>query len=166
MTRRELIEHCLTYPAAFEDCPFDGEWTLMRYGANRKAFACIFRGDGRDFVSLRCDPDKSYILRALFRDVKPALHIDGRCWNTVLLEGDVPDADLLEMVAHSFALIKPKNGRTRKKSALNAVRQAAPAVVAVAATAAVANTADAADISDADTANTADAGASELILAE
>ncbi|MDR1059701.1 MAG: MmcQ/YjbR family DNA-binding protein [Clostridiales bacterium] len=122
MTRRELIDHCLTYPAAFEDCPFDDEWTLMRYGANRKAFACVFRSGGRDFVSLRCDPDKSYFLRILFRDVQPAPNIDERLWNTVSLGGDVPDADLLEMVAHSFAIIKPKNGRTRKKSALRAAQ--------------------------------------------
>ncbi len=47
MTRQELIDYCLTYPAAYEDYPFDnvaapGAWTVMRHRTNKKSFALIY----------------------------------------------------------------------------------------------------------------------------
>ena len=40
MNRQELIAYCLTFPAAYEDYPFDsitdaGAWTVMRHKANK-----------------------------------------------------------------------------------------------------------------------------------
>jgi predicted DNA-binding protein (MmcQ/YjbR family) len=39
MTRQEIIEYCLTFPAAYEDYPFDditdpGKWTVIRHSVN------------------------------------------------------------------------------------------------------------------------------------
>ena len=53
MTRRELIELCLSYPGSYEDYPFDDDtnagagssgtsWTVMRHRGNKKSFAFIF----------------------------------------------------------------------------------------------------------------------------
>ena len=41
MDKRELIEYCLTYADAFEDYPFDENWTAMRHSGNKKSFAFI-----------------------------------------------------------------------------------------------------------------------------
>ena len=55
MTRRELIDLCLSYPGSYEDYPFDDytnavgggtSWTVMRHRRNRKSFALIFERDG------------------------------------------------------------------------------------------------------------------------
>ena len=43
-----------------------------------------------------------------FADVIPAYHMNKEHWNTVTLGGDVPDAELRQMVEWSYDLIKPK----------------------------------------------------------
>jgi predicted DNA-binding protein (MmcQ/YjbR family) len=52
MARRELIDFCLTFPAVYEDYPFDdtaddGEWTVIRYHVNKKSFALIYEVHGK-----------------------------------------------------------------------------------------------------------------------
>ncbi|MDR1704906.1 MAG: MmcQ/YjbR family DNA-binding protein [Clostridiales bacterium] len=113
MTRRELIDFCLTFPAAYEDYPFDdladiGAWTVMRYRANRKGFAHIYERNGGLCINLKCDPFEADFLRQVFADVMPAYHMNKRHWITVTLGGDVPDDELGRMIERSYDLIKPK----------------------------------------------------------
>jgi predicted DNA-binding protein (MmcQ/YjbR family) len=115
MTRRELVEYCLSFPAAYEDYPFDdvkdgGAWTVMRHRANKKSFAMIYERRGRLCVNLKCEPLEADFLRRVFADVKPAYHMNKTHWNTVALGGDVPDEDLKRMIGRSYALIRPKAG--------------------------------------------------------
>lgn len=112
MTRQELIDLCLTFPAAYEDHPFDSlakgnQWTAMRHGGNKKSFAFINELEGRLCVNLKCDPFEAEFLRQAFRDVIPGFHMNKVHWNTVFLNGDVPDEKLAWMVDHSYNLIKP-----------------------------------------------------------
>lgn len=116
MTRQQLIDFCLTLPAAYEDYPFDGiadagAWTVMRHRANKKSFAFIYARDGRLCANLKCDPFEADLLRQLFADVTPGYHMNKAHWNTVALDGDVPDGELRRMVEHSYDLIKPKPRR-------------------------------------------------------
>jgi len=113
MTRRELIDYCLTFPAAYEDYPFDdvadeNAWTVMRHRTNKKGFAFIYERGGNLCVNLKCDPFEADFLRQAFRDVTPAYHMNKVHWNTVTVVGDVPEDELRRMIGKSFDLIKPK----------------------------------------------------------
>jgi len=113
MTRRELIDLCLTFPAAYEDYPFDdftagNAWTVMRHRGNRKGFAHIYERGGRLCVNLKCDPFEADLLRSAFQDVTPAYHMNKVHWNTVHIDGDVPEEELRRMIGNSYDLIKPK----------------------------------------------------------
>lgn len=113
MTRRELIEYCLTLPAAYEDYPFDditdaGAWTVMRHRTNRKGFAHIYKRNGKLYINLKCDPFEADFLRQAYEDVTPAYHMNKAHWNTVTLGGDVPEDELEKMIERSYGLIKPK----------------------------------------------------------
>lgn len=113
MTRRELIEYCLTFPAAYEDYPFDGvadagAWTVMRHRSNKKTFALIYERNGRLCINLKCNPLEADLLRQAFADVTPGFHMNKVHWNTVTLGGDVPEDEVKRQVNASFALIKPK----------------------------------------------------------
>ncbi|MEF9973888.1 MAG: MmcQ/YjbR family DNA-binding protein [Clostridia bacterium] len=108
MTRRELIAHCLTYPGAVEDYPFeDRNSTVLRHATNRKWFALIFERDGKCCINLKCYPMEADFLRQVFSSVTPAWHMNKVHWNTVSLGGDVSDDELFDMIASSFALTKP-----------------------------------------------------------
>ena len=113
MNRHELVNFCLTFPAAYEDYPFDditdaGAWTVMRHKVNKKSFALIYERHGKLCVNLKCDPLEADFLRKVFADVTPAYHMNKVHWNTVTLGGDVPDEDVMGMVERSYDLIKPK----------------------------------------------------------
>ncbi len=121
MTRRELIEYCLTFPGAYEDYPFDdprddGAWTVMRHGANKRSFALIFERNGRLCVNVKCPPHKADFLRRVYRDLAPAYHMNKEHWNTVALGGDVPDEEVRSMIAESYGLISPKPRRGKRSS--------------------------------------------------
>lgn len=108
MTRKELIKYCLTYAAAYEDYPFDEQWTVMRHNGNKKSFAFIYERNGKLFINLKCEPTKADFLRNIFQDVIPAYHMNKIHWNTVTIGGDVPDDEIFEMITHSYDLIKPR----------------------------------------------------------
>lgn len=113
MTRQELIDFCLTLAGAYEDYPFKelaegNRWTAMRHRANKKTFAFINVHDNRLCVNLKCDPFEADFLRQAFNDVIPGFHMNKVHWNTVFLNGDVPDEELLQMTQKSYDLIKPK----------------------------------------------------------
>jgi predicted DNA-binding protein (MmcQ/YjbR family) len=119
MTRQELIDFCLTFPAAYEDYPFDditdaGAWAVMRHSANKKGFAHIYERSGKLCVNLKCDQFEADFLRQTFADVTPAYHMNKTHWNTVTTDGDVPEDELKRMVGRSYDLVKPKEKRKEK----------------------------------------------------
>ena len=92
-TKREAIDYCLGLPGAYEDYPFDdGEWTVMRHRENRKSFCMIFL---RDF------------LRRAYDAVIPAYHMNKVHWNSVILDGSVPEEEIFRMIWMSFNLTRP-----------------------------------------------------------
>ena len=115
MTRRQLIDYCLTYPDAYEDYPFDGlvgapgVWTVMRHKDNKKSFAFIYERDGL-CVNLKCEPLRADFLRQIYTGVMPAYHMNKEHWNTVR-PGEIPENALYEMINHSHQLTMPKERR-------------------------------------------------------
>ena len=57
-------------------------------------------------VSLKCEPELAEQLRASFLTaIAPGYHLNKRHWNTVTLDGSVPDAMVRDMVEDSYDLI-------------------------------------------------------------
>lgn len=120
MTRQDLIDFCLTFPAAYEDYPFDGitvagTWTVMRHRANKKSFALIYERNSKLCVNLKCEPLEADFLRQIFTDVTPAYHMNKIHWNTVTLGGDVPEEEIKRMAENSYDLIKPRIRSQRRE---------------------------------------------------
>jgi predicted DNA-binding protein (MmcQ/YjbR family) len=118
MTKQELIDYCLTFPAAYEDYPLDSTSdhaddasAYIRYRVNKKGFALIYNRNGKLRINLKCDPFEADFLRQIYTDVTPGWHMNKVHWNTITLGGDVPIDELKRMIQHSYELIKPK---TRK----------------------------------------------------
>ena len=113
MSRQDIIDYCLTFPASYEDYPFDditdpGKWTVMRYRTNTKSFALIYERNGKLCINLKCDPFEADFLRQAFKNVTPGWHMNKTHWNTVTLGGDVSDDELKRQIGKSYGLIKPR----------------------------------------------------------
>jgi len=113
MTVEEIIAHCLSYPDVYEDYPFDEHWTVMRHKGNKKSFAFIFHRNGHPCVNLKCEPSRADFLRSVYEEVTPGYHMNKAHWNTVILDGGLPDEELFDMVRHSYQLTKPKKSATK-----------------------------------------------------
>lgn len=67
-------------------------------------------------VTLKCDPERARQLREQYRSVIPGYHVNKRLWNTVNLDGGVPDDDILDLVHHSYEQVVaglPASARAR-----------------------------------------------------
>ena len=53
-------------------------------------------------------PEWSEVLRNAYDAVRPGYHLNKRHWNTIVLDGSVPDDEVAELIAHSYALVSPK----------------------------------------------------------
>jgi len=113
MNRQELIDFCLTFPSSFEDYPFDvvadeNATTVMRHRCNQKIFALITLHSDKLYLNLKCDPIEADILRQSFKDVIPGWYMNKKHWNTVVMDGDVPEELIKRMIENSYDLVKPK----------------------------------------------------------
>ena len=106
-TRKDIIDFCLTFDGAYEDYPFnDFNWTIMRITDNKRMFAAIFERQGKIWVNVKCDPSLAELWRNTYNSVIPAYHMNKKHWNSIILDGSVPDAEIKNMIADSFELVK------------------------------------------------------------
>ena len=107
-------KHCLSRKGVTEETPF-GEDTLV-YKVMGKMFALTGAPDFES-VNLKCDPGNAIELRERYECVQPGYHMNKKHWNTVLIDGSVPDRLILLWVDESYHLVVA--GLTKKqKSAL------------------------------------------------
>lgn len=107
VTSFEAIEHaCLAKPGAVLDRPFGPE-TLV-YKVAGRMFALVARRATPLQVSLKCDPELAVALRSSYPAITAGYHLNKRHWNTVCLDGSVPDATVRELIDLSYDLVVAK----------------------------------------------------------
>lgn len=98
-----VAHYLMAKPEALCDMPFgDGAWV---YKVANKMYALLYRRNGQDCVNLKCDPEQALELRDVFDAVSAGYHMNKRHWNTIVLEGDVPAAEIERMIDHSYELV-------------------------------------------------------------
>jgi predicted DNA-binding protein (MmcQ/YjbR family) len=100
-----LREYCISKKGATESFPF-GDDTLV-FKVNGKIFALV-NLDGDLSINLKCDPTFAIELRERFSSVTPGYHMNKKHWNTVLLNGFVPDKEVFSWIDNSYDLIAGK----------------------------------------------------------
>lgn len=105
-TREEVLKFALSFSDTYADTPFhDPNWVLVRYRKNKHAFVFCYEHEGRMRVNLKVDPEWRDVWRGAFTAVLPAYHMNKTYWNTVVLDGSVPEAEVKRMIAESYDLI-------------------------------------------------------------
>ncbi len=105
-TREEILKYGLSFPDTYQDAPFsDQNWKLVRYSGNRKAFLWTYERDGYINLNLKTDPEKAFFWRSIYKSVIPGYHQNKTHWNTIILDGSIPDKDIRLMIAESYDLI-------------------------------------------------------------
>ncbi|MEU9557406.1 MmcQ/YjbR family DNA-binding protein [Streptomyces fumanus] len=104
MTPERLRALCLSFDAAVEDFPFGPEISVFRVCGKMFALTSL---DARPLtVNLKCDPDDAVRLRREHPDlIIPGWHMNKRHWNTVTVDGELPDRLVRELVEDSYDLV-------------------------------------------------------------
>ena len=105
-TREEALTYGLSLPDTYQDAPFyDENWQLVRYKGNKKAFLWTYEREGFINLNVKVEPDKAFFWRDIYESVMPGYHQNKEHWNTIILDGSIPDKDIECMIAESYDLI-------------------------------------------------------------
>ena len=103
MNLETFREYCLAKSGATETTPFGPDNLVFKVAGKMFALAALDEVPAR--ANLKCDPDRALELRDRYEEVQPGYHMSKKHWNTVELEGGIPERELKEMIDHSYELV-------------------------------------------------------------
>ena len=105
-TREEALAYGLSFPNTYQEEPFhDPNWQLIRVKESKKAFLWTYEKDGYINLNVKVDSQWRDFWRNTYAAVVPAYHQNKEHWNTIILNGSIPDEDVRRMIAESYDLI-------------------------------------------------------------
>lgn len=105
-TREEILAYGLTFADTYVDTPFsDTNWQLVRVKQSKKAFLWIYEKDGFLNLNVKADPEWRNFWRSTYKSVIPGYHQNKEHWNTIILDGSIPEKDIKRMIAESYDLV-------------------------------------------------------------
>jgi len=110
----EAKTYLLNRPEAWLDFPFGGDVYVFK--VKEKMFATLSWQEELARINLKCDPEQAQILREVFTAVLPGYHMNKTHWNTVLLDGSIPDGEVERMIDHSYGLVVRKLPKKQRLS--------------------------------------------------
>lgn len=103
MDLKQFKSYCLSKKGVSEAFPFDEETLVLKVGS--KMFALTNINNPILEVNLKCDPFMSQDLRKEYSSIKPGYHMNKTHWNTVTVDGTVPEDKLLFLIDLSYDLV-------------------------------------------------------------
>ena len=105
-TREEALTYGLSFPGTYQEAPFhDPNWQLVRVKGSKKAFLWTYERDGLINLNVKANPEWRDFWRATYASVVPGYHQNKEHWNTIILDGSIPDDDIRRMIAESYDLV-------------------------------------------------------------
>jgi predicted DNA-binding protein (MmcQ/YjbR family) len=111
VTAEDIQRYCLIKKGKVtEGFPF-GEDALV-FKVNGKMFLLLMIDERPLSMNLKCDPALAIDLRERYDSVRPGYHMNKKHWNTVVLDGSIPTAEVRKMIDHSYELVVRSLGRS------------------------------------------------------
>lgn len=105
-TREEAINYGLSFPDTYMEAPFhDPNWQLIRVTGSKKVFLWIYERNGYINLNVKVRPEWRDFWRDAYEAVTAGYHQSKEHWNTVILDGTIPDEVVKQMIAESYDLI-------------------------------------------------------------
>jgi predicted DNA-binding protein (MmcQ/YjbR family) len=103
MDATELRLWCLRQGGAVEDFPFGPEHSVFKVSGKMFALSALHRVPLE--VSVKCEPELALSLRDSYRAIRPGYHLNKRHWNTITLDGSLPDQLVRDLIEDSYDLV-------------------------------------------------------------
>ena len=98
---------CLGLPGAVETFPFNPETSVFKVGEKGKIFALSALAGDPLKVSLKADPEIVTSMQRSYEAAGPGYHLNKRHWMTITVGGDLPDAEIRDLIEDSYDLVRP-----------------------------------------------------------
>ncbi len=128
MNETEAEKYLLAKPETSLYYPFGDEVKVFR--VKNKMFATIAHGSTAKsaktsdeakryfWMNLKCDPNEAVMLRDVFSSVIPGYHMNKSSWNSIILDGSIPQGEIERMMDNSFKLVVSKMTKKDQRSIL------------------------------------------------
>ena len=104
--REEVLQYGLSFPDTYVEAPFhDANWQLVRVKGSKKAFLWTYEKDGYINLNVKADLEWRDYWRSAFKSVIPGWHQNKEHWNTIILDGTIPEEEIKRMIAESYDLV-------------------------------------------------------------
>ena len=112
-----MDEYCLSKKGVEKD--YKLEWDATRYMIKGKMF--VMQGgdkNGEPIITVKLDPLYGEFLRKQYKDIVPGYYMNKEHWNSLYLEGDVPDEVVKDMLDKSYTLVLSSLSKKLQKEVL------------------------------------------------
>ena len=105
-TMEEALAYALSFPKTYQEAPFhDNNWQLVRVEGSKKALLWTYEREGYINLNVKADPQWRDFWRSTYASVSPGWHQNKDHWNTIILDGTVPEQEIQRMIAESYDLV-------------------------------------------------------------
>lgn len=112
-------KYCLSKKGTYADFPFDDKTLVFR--VSNRMFALTNISDKTFSISLKCDPYIAVSLREQYKSIIPGYHLNKKHWNTVTIDGTIPDNVIYGMIDMSYGLVFKKLTKLEKEKVLKSL---------------------------------------------
>lgn len=111
MTESDVKKYLIGFPEVKEDYPFGPESSV--YKIENRMFVLLSFGKWKEYnsiarLNIKCDPDEALMLRDMLEEIIPGYHMNKKHWNTIILNGGIPEERIKKMINASFSLVVGK----------------------------------------------------------
>jgi predicted DNA-binding protein (MmcQ/YjbR family) len=104
--------YCLQKKGAIEAFPFDKNTVVYKVMGKMFTLAAI---EEFESINLKCDPETALQLREMYEGVTPGYYMNKKHWNTVEIDGSIPDKTIYQWIDDSYALVVGKLSQRDRK---------------------------------------------------
>jgi predicted DNA-binding protein (MmcQ/YjbR family) len=95
-------DYCLNKKGVTEEFPFGINTLVFKVGGKMFALTDV---ESFDSINIKCLPEYAVQLREQYEAVQPGYHMSKKHWNTIVMDGTVPDRMLREWIDQSYNLV-------------------------------------------------------------
>jgi len=118
MTFEQIHVYLLSQPDVVEERPFTPEVPVYKVGG--KMFAYTAPNDVPPRITIKLDPLHGQMLRSTYEAVQAGYHMNKEHWNTITLDGSIPEEELLSWIDESYALVVSNLSKRARQQLIDA----------------------------------------------
>ena len=105
-TREEAIKYGLSFANTYVEAPFrDQNWQLVQVKGSKKAFLWVYEKDGFIHLNVKVELEWRDFWREVYSSVIPGYHQNKKYWNTLILDGTIPEKEVKRMITESYDIV-------------------------------------------------------------